>query len=563
MTSPAALAAWTRAETALAVLAVDPIGLGGLWLRARSGPVREHFLERVGAIRLPQRRIHPTITDSQLFGGVDLSATLSSGRLVTDRGILSSPASLILTMAERCSQGLSARLGQALDARACSLIALDEGSDSDEMLPAALAERLGLFVALEDVPARAVSGDPAWSADAITAARERLCFVSVSPQTGDRMVLLAASLGIDSLRAPLLAWRAARALAALHGRTDVGDEDVLSAAELVFAHRATILQGAQPEEECAAPEPEETDRNDISQSDSKETLVPPEDVVLDAVRAALPPNLLEQLTAHRALGRGGAGSGAGQRLKGNRRGRPLPSRPGHPDGRSRIDIVATLRAAAPWQPVRRAMSPRGHLLHIRPADIRLRRFEDRSDRLLIFAVDASGSAAMTRLAEAKGAVELLLTEAYARRDHVALVAFRGSTAEMLLPPTRSLVQTKRRLTALPGGGGTPLAAGLQAAEQAAHHARRHGLTPSIVLLTDGRGNIALDGTANRALAATDTEAAARRISALGVTSLVIDTSNRPQASLQTLSETLGGTYVALPRASAERLSDAVSAALEG
>lgn len=170
---------------------------------------------------------------------------------------------------------------------------------------------------------------------------------------------------------------------------------------------------------------------------------------------------------------------------------------------------------------------------------------------------------MARLAEAKGAVEILLAEAYARRDHVALVAFRGSAAELLLPPTRSLVQTKRRLTALPGGGGTPLAAGLRAAQDTADHARRHGLTPSVVLLTDGRGNIALDGSANRAQAAIDTEAVARRIGALGVATLVVDTANRPQEALRGLSQVLGGTYLALPRASAERLSEAVSAALDG
>jgi magnesium chelatase subunit D len=548
---------------ALAVLAVDPLGLGGMWLRARSGPVRDRFLERLAAIPLPKRRVHATIADSQLFGGVDLTATLSTGRLVTDSGILSSPAALILAMAERCPKGLSARLGQALDSRQGCVIALDEGADEDEMPPDGLAERLGLFVTLGDIPARAASEEPAWTEAAIEAARGRLETVSVPGESAERMVRLAAGLGIDSLRAPLLSLRAARALAALHGRTQVSDEDVLAAAELVFAHRATALEPPQPQDAHDTPEPPGSDQTDAGDSDTDNAVSPPEDVVLDAVRAALPPDLLEQLVAHRALSRGGTGGGSGQRRKGNRRGRPLPSRPGHPDGRSRIDIVATLRAAAPWQPVRRAVSPRGHLLHIRPADIRLKRFEDRSDRLLIFAVDASGSAAMTRLAEAKGAVELLLAEAYARRDHVALVAFRGSNAEMLLPPTRSLVQTKRRLTALPGGGGTPLAAGLQAAEQAAHHARRHGLTPSIVLLTDGRGNIALDGTANRALAASDTEAAARRIGALGVPSLVIDTSNRPQAALQELSNTLRGTYVPLPRASAERLSDAVSAALEG
>ena len=98
------------------------------------------------------------------------------------------------------------------------------------------------------------------------------------------------------------------------------------------------------------------------------------------------------------------------------------------------------------------------------SDVRVRQYEERSDRAIIFVVDASGSAALARLAEAERRHRsFLLGEAYARRDHVALVAFRGDGADVLLPPTRSLVQTKRRLEQLPGGGGTPLASGLKAA----------------------------------------------------------------------------------------------------
>ena len=124
-------------------------------------------------------------------------------------------------------------------------------------------------------------------------------------------------------------------------------------------------------------------------------------------------------------------------------------------------------------------------------------------------VDASGSAALNRLGEAKGAVELLLAECYARRDQVALLAFRGRAAELLLPPTSSLVRAKRSLSALPGGGGTPLAAGLDAALAAAAAERRRGRTPTVVLLTDGRANVARDGAGDRARAEADALAAAR------------------------------------------------------
>jgi len=221
-----------------------------------------------------------------------------------------------------------------------------------------------------------------------------------------------------------------------------------------------------------------------------------------------------------------------------------------------------MRAAAPWQPLRRQQSDRpGVVLLVRPSDIRVKRFIETSDRVLIFAVDASGSAAFARLAEAKGAVELLLAAAYARRDHVALLAFRGQTAELILPPTRSLVQTKRRLRGLAGGGGTPLASGLQLAMATALQARARGMTPTIALLTDGRGNIALDGTADRALADADATILARAILAAAVPAVVIDTANRPQPALRAMAGAMDAPYIALPRADAQRLSGVLGAAL--
>jgi magnesium chelatase subunit D len=274
----------------------------------------------------------------------------------------------------------------------------------------------------------------------------------------------------------------------------------------------------------------------------------------------LPDDLLDRLAARAARGQAGAGAGAGAARKGNRRGRPLPSRPGRPGGGLRVDLVATLRAAAPWQRLRPPL-PDPARLRIRPGDLRLRRYEERSDRLIVFAVDASGSAALARLAEAKGAVELLLARAYARRDHVALVAFRGSGAEILLAPTRSLVQTKRRLAALPGGGATPLAAGLIAGLALAEQGRRRGLDPQVVLLTDGRANVARDGTRDRIRAAEDARDAARILRAKGLGGVVIDTGNRAEPALADLARTLGAAYVPLPRADARRLSAAVSAAL--
>ena len=549
-------APFTRATTALALLAIDPVGLGGIMVRARSGPVREAFSAMFAALPLPLTRLHPGVSDEALFGGLDLSGTLAAGRIMHENGLLEPVSALILTMAERAPPQLAARLALTLDqGRGHCLLALDEGAEPDESAPPGLTERLAFFVDLGDVALGDIAGfgpEP----EELAQARANLQSVVLNPEILTQITAISMQLGIDTLRAPLFALRAARAYAALNGHVSVESDDIEAACALTLAHRAT--QFPQPQD-TATPDPQppkpEQDRQSQTEDDSLQL---PQELLLDAIRALLPDDLLARIAATQA--RRGKGSGSGAAKKGNRRGRPLPARAGRLGDGARIDIVATLRAAAPWQAIR-AKTDTKQRLSIRPADIRLKRFEDKSDRLLIFAVDASGSAALARLAEAKGAVELLLAQAYARRDHVALIAFRGTAAEVLLPPTRSLVQTKRRLAALPGGGATPLAAGLQAAMELADQARRRGLTPTIALLTDGRANIALDGSANRALAAEDALKLARALRVTGVDGIVIDTGNRAEPGLKALSQTLGGTYLALPRADAKRLSVAMAAVL--
>ena len=192
------------------------------------------------------------------------------------------------------------------------------------------------------------------------------------------------------------------------------------------------------------------------------------------------------------------------------------------------------------------------------------RFRDRRETTAIFVIDASGSAAMHRLAEAKGAVELLLGDCYARRDNVALVAFRGKSAEIVLPPTRSLACAKRRLRGLPGGGGTPLASGLEAALALAQGSRRKGQTPLVVLMSDGRANIGRSGEAGRARALEDALQVGKQLRALGVAALAIDTSP-PLISAQSeaptlhIAQAMNARYLKLPRADAETISHAVRA----
>ncbi|MEM9241549.1 MAG: magnesium chelatase subunit D [Pseudomonadota bacterium] len=553
---------WRRALRALAALCVDPSGLKGLCLRARPSPARQVLEDQFGYVPLPLRRIHPAISDTQLFGGVNVAASLSEGKLIRDAGLSDTQATFVLTMAERATSGLAARLAMILDAGSDhALILLDEGAEPDETAPDALTERLAFHVDLADV--RWSDATPLMPAPAdLDAARGRLSDLRLAPHQHEALVTIAASFGINSLRAPQLAARAACALAALDGEAKVSDELLQEATELVYPSRATrIPELEDPEITPEQPEPQQ-DSDGAEQGESELTDIPQE-MLIDAVRALLPPDFLTRLESRARSKRSAQGSGAGLRRIANRRGRPLPPRPGRLDGRARIDVVATLRTAAPWQMLRRKARADAPRLIIHPSDIRLKRYEERSDRLVIFTVDASGSAAMARMAEAKGAVELMLAQAYAKRDQVALIGFRGEGADILLSPTRSLVQAKKQLAGLPGGGGTPLAAGLRSTLELAELGRVRGLSPALAILTDGRANIALDGAAGRAKANEDAQAMARALAVQGLKAVVIDTSQRPGREGAELSGWLGGDYLALPRADAQKISAATDAALTG
>jgi magnesium chelatase subunit D len=237
-------------------------------------------------------------------------------------------------------------------------------------------------------------------------------------------------------------------------------------------------------------------------------------------------------------------------------GRRIGARPGDPRQGARLDVVETLRAAAPWQRLRTRRAGR---LAVRRDDFRIQRLLHRTGSTVIIAVDASGSSALQRLGEAKGAVELLLTESYVRRDRVALISFRGTKAELILPPTRSLARARRTLAGLPGGGGTPLAAAITEGERLARQVARErtGGSTLFVVLSDARANVGLDGAGGRPKAEADAEQAAKSLRLAGIPSVFIDTSPRPSPFAARLARTMGSTYVPLPVVDARKLCDAV------
>jgi magnesium chelatase subunit D len=577
--------AWSDAVWAVRLFAIDPAGVGGVLVRSRAGPVRNRWLAMMNDSLLPSatvRRAPLHIADGRLLGGLDLAATLRTGRPVAERGLLAEANGgvLIVAMAERLSSSTAAHLTATMDAGAVAIerdglslscparfgvVALDEGLE-DEFVTASLRDRLAMHIDLNDLP---FSETEVFSLDPATtqAARQRLVELKASSAQIEAICKAAAALGIESLRAPLLTSRVACMSAAFAGSSSVTDDDIALAARLVLAPRALIVPQSQEPDQTAPPPrdqpPENADAGDESQQPDPDRAL--DDVILAAVQAAMPPGVLLALqAASRERSRGRSAGKAGAVQQSQRRGRPAGVRRGELRSGARLNVIETLRAAAPWQPLRRKELAQGkEIAHsrvlIRHEDFRLQRFKQRTQTTTIFVVDASGSAALHRLAEAKGAVELLLADCYVRRDQVALIAFRGVGAELLLPPTRSLARAKRSLAGLPGGGGTPLAAGLDAANTLADSLRRKGQTPIVIVLTDGRANIARDGSAGRPRAEEDATVSAQQLRAAGVAGVLVDTSPRPQPQAAQLAAEMGARYLPLPHADAATLSRAILA----
>ena len=575
---------WRDALQAAHALAVDPAGLGGVRLRARPGPARDAWLAALRAAlprEWPWHRLPPHIDDEALFGGLDLAATLRAARPVSQRGLLArcDRGVLVVPMAERVDPALAARLAVALDAQTprrgdggdgarFGIVALDESLDgTDDAPPAALCERLALHIDLDD---GAPQHDAPLTADAATAARARWQHLPCGDDALQALAEAADRLGVASPRVMLHALRAARAVAALAGHDRVEPDDLATAARWVLAARATrwpqpeppddTPRDATPPAQCDEADPrDEADPPSSTDADPEDTSALAERIV-QATCAALSPGLLARLQSAAVGGHSRREGRFGASRPGTLRGRPVGSRRGDPRRGARLHLIDTLRAAVPWQTARRREQPTSALrVQVRREDFRVHKRRQRRETTTLFVVDASGSAALHRLAEAKAAVELLLADCYVRRDRVCLLAFRGTDAELLLPPTRSLARARRCLAALPGGGGTPLAAAFDAASRLADDVVRRGGTLVAVWLSDGRANIARDGAPGRTMAHGDALARARAWRDRGVAALWLDTSPQPQASAQAIASAMGARYLALPLADGERMSRAVQA----
>jgi len=586
--------AWFDANLIAILLAINPRGLKGVTVKSQFGPVRDAWLKYLKDLTVSCSsqifKAPANISADQLKGALDIEASLQSASLVMSKGLLERVEGnlLLLPMVERMDLQAIALISQALDekntinaATHFGVVAFDESDNIDEAISARLLDRLAFELYLDQFSIADINESLEVDAQDIAKAKKRLPSVTCSNEYLEVMTKAGLSLGVSSFRANQFALEVAKTLAALRGLAEVGQDEVIDAARLVYTPSKRMHINSEMDQADEDSEENRDDQNDDpenqsedsqkdsqrdSESDQPDQERPSneelEEIIVEAVKSSIPPQLLHQPQKNLPAGKSAAHvsgkSGAVQ--KNFLSGRPLTSRKGRPQDGRRLDILKSIRAAIPWQRLRGMMlggdQPKTARTRIdlRTEDLHIKQYLRRRGTVTIFLVDASGSSATQRLAEAKGALEELLAQCYIRRDEVAMVSMRGAKAEIVLPPTRSLVRAKRNLAALPGGGGTPLAAGFRAANEMAISLELKGLTPIIVVMSDGKANVNLKGVGGRESAHSDALMAAKELRIKNHRLLFVDTSPKPEILAQELSSAMAAQYFPLPFASSTSTS---------
>ncbi len=414
--------------------------------------------------------------------------------------------------------------------------------------------------------------------------------VQVSDDILTLITSICAEYDVDGMRGDIVMYKTASTIAAYEDRTEVNAEDVREAANLALLHRQRRQPFQQPNlateqldsmvddfqsrdnqrepqdqsgdgdqgegdsepSDLGPSEPEPQEPDSESDDSGPGSLLPEQQFEIGDPFPVRPLNLTPpDKRARRASGRRNV------TITDSSAGRYVRSR--QPEGKaSGLALDATLRAAAPHQIDRRASTESGNAVLVEPQDIRVKVRESRSGSLVLFVVDASGSmGAQRRMVAVKGAIMSLLLDAYQRRDRVGLISFRGLKADLLLPPTNSVDLAQLHLQEMPTGGRTPLSAGLFKALEVIETERikDRDVLPLVVLLSDGRGNVAQgpDSPLDEA------SAAAGIIGDDKIPSVVVDTESGfiKLGLVQPIAEAMGAQYLKLEDLRADSLAEAV------
>ncbi|PKB71047.1 MAG: hypothetical protein BZY87_07810 [SAR202 cluster bacterium Io17-Chloro-G6] len=398
---------------------------------------------------------------------------------------------------------------------------------------------------------------------------------------------------VDGMRGDIVMYKTASTIAAYEDRTEVNAEDVREAANLALLHRQRRQPFQQPNlatdqldslvddfqsRDSQREQQDQSQDGNQGEGDSEPSDLSPSDLEsTDPVTESDPPDdpgpgLLGQeqrfevgdpfavrplnlkppdKRSRRASGRRNV------TISDSSAGRYVRSR--QPEGKaSGLALDATLRAAAPQQAGRRAASESANAVLVEPWDIREKVRESKTGSLVLFVVDASGSmGAQRRMVAVKGAIMSLLLDAYQRRDRVGLISFRGARADLLLPPTNSVDLAQVHLQEMPTGGRTPLSAGLFKVLEVIETERikDRDVLPLVVLLSDGRGNVAQgpDSPLDEA------SVAAGIIGNDKIPSVVVDTESGfiKLGMIQPIAMAMGAQYLKLEDLRSDNLAEAV------
>lgn len=390
---------------------------------------------------------------------------------------------------------------------------------------------------------------------------------------------IAVDMGVDGHRADIAMIKTAQTIAAYHQRKEVTEEDIREAAELVLLHRMRKKPFQSPEvsseriENSIKKQKEEKHKHGEMRSQMIDNQRQNEsNTEQEKSNASSDTNfevgetfaVRKIVTDKDRASRTGAGRRSTTKTY-SKSGRYIRSK--IPDEMTDdIAFDATLRASAPYQALRskQIQKSNGVKIVVKPQDIRQKVREKKVGNTIVFVVDSSGSMGVNqRMIEVKGAILSLLIDAYQKRDKVALVAFKGDKAEILLPPTSSVELAKRQLEELPTGGRTPLSKGLLTGYKLLQNELRKNteIKPLLVLISDGKANVSI-GTEN---VFQEVKEIAGTIRKSGIKSIVIDTEAgfiRFNKSLE-IAEAMGGRYYKLEDLKANNIVKAVEEFTQG
>jgi magnesium chelatase subunit D len=344
---------------------------------------------------------------------------------------------------------------------------------------AAIRRRLSF----DDQPASIIeAAQPAEHAlrEGIAAARERLAALPITNDQLSAVAALSVEHQLDGIRGDLAIIKTARALAAWQAAPEILDEHIRRAADLALPHRTRRKKSkSQPRSPTSLTPPDQlrapTDGEAAPASGATHASESPRLQFAPPGPDRGPVRLVTDAIDREGVGRRAADSSSSQRVIG-----VVPFQ-----HTGTLAIQQTLTAAA-----KRGVRAGEQGVSLAASD--LMQHERRGPGLchVLFLVDASGSMATKRRLEvAKGAALGLLTSSYQRRDEVALMVFRAEGTDLVLPFTRHIASIELALRDVPTGGRTPLARALLDAARLMQ-TREPAL---LVLLTDGRANVSLDG----------------------------------------------------------------------